>query len=477
MSLTKVTYSMIDNGPLNARDFGAVGDGVVNDTQAFTNAIAACSATSPITPLYVPPGTYLIKSTLILPNEFELICANTATFFYDDTASPGSYCFLNGVDNVRGGSLRVQNLRITLKTVTACGIDLLNSIDSVFENTYIEGHIPANYLTNPLVIMSARNNVGIRLRNVGAENFWNVFRRLWINHCHTGVQFPAGNTVTQNFFHDVTMFGDAIYGDQTSTAFIFRNGQTSVIQNAYIESYYANTIAGDPTSIGGAIQLTGSGANNIFGQNITFDYSNDVLDIYGVGLNNPIPMNAFRLTDLTGTYPSDNDFRNLYFASNNPSRVGVTDTSRAQDGNYIESNPTRGGTPFTVTLTCGTSGTITLTSGAGGNQLYCQKIGRKINIWGQLNVDSVNLPVGRLFINGLPYSIEVDSIEANSSFAVTGSGLDATATTSLMGLLIQGTQTVEIARYVDGSLTTDTASKIKAGTFLSVNLTYTRRLT
>ena len=41
MSLTKATYSMIDGGIGNVKDFGAVGDGVTDDTPAFTAAQAA----------------------------------------------------------------------------------------------------------------------------------------------------------------------------------------------------------------------------------------------------------------------------------------------------------------------------------------------------------------------------------------------------------------------------------------------------
>ena len=79
MSLTKATYSMIEGAPINVLDYGAVGDGVANDTVAIQAAITAAAqtvggATGAV--VYFPTGTYLISETITLPNRVGLQGAN-----------------------------------------------------------------------------------------------------------------------------------------------------------------------------------------------------------------------------------------------------------------------------------------------------------------------------------------------------------------------------------------------------------------
>lgn len=65
MSLTKATFSMIEDAPINCKDYGAVGNGVADDTTALQNACAACLAQNKA--LYVPAGTYKLTGKIQVP--------------------------------------------------------------------------------------------------------------------------------------------------------------------------------------------------------------------------------------------------------------------------------------------------------------------------------------------------------------------------------------------------------------------------
>lgn len=62
MSLTKVTYSMIEGATLNVVDFGAVGDGIADDTPAIQAAIDSRTNGYAV---YFPAGTYKFTEALI----------------------------------------------------------------------------------------------------------------------------------------------------------------------------------------------------------------------------------------------------------------------------------------------------------------------------------------------------------------------------------------------------------------------------
>jgi hypothetical protein len=90
MSLTKVTYSMIDGAYVNVFDFGAVGDGVADDLVAIQAAIDAVSADNDDIfytkggTVFFPSGKYRVTGTIYLTKGVRLLGTMAgASFAFD----------------------------------------------------------------------------------------------------------------------------------------------------------------------------------------------------------------------------------------------------------------------------------------------------------------------------------------------------------------------------------------------------------
>jgi len=110
MSLTKVSYSLINGAPANVLDFGAVGDGVANDAPAFQ---AAINSGAKLIVIPAPATSYLLTTSLNMTglrgitfdfqssldvNIPQIIAKHTSAVF--DLTGAFDCCFIN--PNVRG---------------------------------------------------------------------------------------------------------------------------------------------------------------------------------------------------------------------------------------------------------------------------------------------------------------------------------------------------------------------------------------
>ncbi|NBW12765.1 MAG: hypothetical protein EBR82_32540 [Caulobacteraceae bacterium] len=92
MSLTKVSYSMITGAPLNVKDFGAVGDGVTDDTAAIQAAINYANDGGQV---FFPKGNYSV-SEIYFAKTYQTIVFDQAQLTANSNASLGAVVHIKG---------------------------------------------------------------------------------------------------------------------------------------------------------------------------------------------------------------------------------------------------------------------------------------------------------------------------------------------------------------------------------------------
>lgn len=121
MSLTKVSYSMVSNAPINVKDYGALGDGIANDTAAIQAAVTY--ATNNSLDIFFPSGVYHISSPITFGPDGFTVFGNSASEtiireiagsgqikLFDFTGLSGSTCsvrdisFYGASNNTFGGT-------------------------------------------------------------------------------------------------------------------------------------------------------------------------------------------------------------------------------------------------------------------------------------------------------------------------------------------------------------------------------------
>lgn len=161
MSLTKVSYSMIQGASANVLDFGAVGDGTTNDTSAIQAAINSLSTSGG--QLFFPQGTYKITSTLTLVNNVKYIAQGNTTlqitvsemglqlptaasnieisnFIISGTFSRGISCTIGGTAT----KIKIYGNSISGATLAGAGytagIFMMNATDCIVEANKLNGN-------------------------------------------------------------------------------------------------------------------------------------------------------------------------------------------------------------------------------------------------------------------------------------------------------------------------------------------------
>lgn len=159
---------------ISVKDFGALGNNVADDTQAFLDAIAYCVANRRT--VYVPIGKYRTSSELEFSDDVSIICEPGVVFQNTNTSNKTFPCV-----TISGGAKRA----------------VLGTIDGYKEGIVVKRNTK-NILFN--VISNCTSGVVLRAESVGGTNLNtldNIITGTQIGLCENGVVFEQNARLTQ----------------------------------------------------------------------------------------------------------------------------------------------------------------------------------------------------------------------------------------------------------------------------------------
>lgn len=220
MALTKATFSMIDGAQVNVLDFGAVGDGVTDDSAAIQAALDSLGNGGTVY-FPLPAVSYLCNSSLNVPLGISLKGDGKPTNYFPSSygeTPKNTVIEFSGSDGllIDYGFNNIENLQIKGASGEYVGIRYCGT-----------GSAAPNVNTKNLSIVGFSDGVGLWLKNnlrsnhvnldiagcgVGIvfQNFVNAidFVNIEVEDCALGVLCLSGG------FNGVTFYGGTIEGNQ-----------------------------------------------------------------------------------------------------------------------------------------------------------------------------------------------------------------------------------------------------------------------
>lgn len=310
MSLTKVSFQLIQGVPASILDFGAVGDGATDCTAALTAALASVAADYGT--VYIPDGEYLLTDAgntgFVVPTRCNLVFAPGAVLNYNGTAAK--------IFNIKNGTQFLGNgARINVTNTSWNGVALFYDGANRYADDY-----PCALDSINLKGADITKGTGLALEATAATNFISFVRysNVTINEMNFGLTLNCGSSgdagdvntwhwingnIFENFNFYGTRYGMNLSGLETVPAevagnffnnFSFETPNIPVYTNGPSRNFFNNFYIWDWNfGSGNPVIFDGASVNNQFNGNI------DPLFVTGRATNGVWHMGAGLFTKMT----------------------------------------------------------------------------------------------------------------------------------------------------------------------------------
>ena len=280
MSLTKVTYSMINGAVANVLDFGAVGDGVADDTAAIQAALASGAAA-----VYLPSGTYAVDDTIKVSNNQKLFGDGIGLSIIVSSVS-GSVGYANYAPAIamadENGSIALNSKNIS-RQVYIEDFTIKNlgqySVGVRYAGVFPGGVRNIAVYGDDTVVAGSRTSLGFVLmglnKSVGRGCFYSYLENIYVYYQKVG--FIYGNRANSNgpllnleiFFCDVGLRQDN-GSDFSYDVANLASPATMVLVQPNIEAIHSNAIE---NLIGSRVAVESAYIDTVGGNGIVVDGS------------------------------------------------------------------------------------------------------------------------------------------------------------------------------------------------------------
>lgn len=382
MSLTKVTYSMIENGVFDITNYGAVGDGSTDDSDYIQAAIDAVPVAGGV--VYFPAGTYRVTKQILIDSKpnIQFLGDGYASVIKPDN---GSYIVML-FDNASGSAM-LQGLSFdsgnyvnpTMTMVKMTGATAYTTIkDCVFSGCAYGLYLGETYVIK--VVDNQFSNCGVCLYATNAEGSvadllidGNTFGTCLfgsdplVRLIYNGVRF------TNNYFETESKYRASLYISTNSQDTVvvgnqwFNSGGIT-IEASNLVTFTGNCMVNSYDSVNKySFRVNGSAIATISGNTFNAGTLPEAIDCFSLSGTANIVGNTINGWTVGVNLPSSGSVIGNTIANCGTGIKSVSAAAAFVVGNFLSSNTTdinNGGTAANYALNYAT--TITDTSGGAG---------------------------------------------------------------------------------------------------------------